>query len=163
MLRSKQPKASASGELMPPLSVLDRIDWNLKDQLLAFPSKGQLEPEEIEHWHQDLGRFPIRAIDAAFDNWRKNGRFFPHYGAILDQCIAWQPADKSEYAPGCSKECRSRHGRGYNQFDMLKMFKMYVAKRTEVDRLVNNQEVLALFDELDKLRGRAPEWRKKPA
>ena len=162
MPKQRQPTNKSSGELMPTLSVLDRIDWNLRDQLRTFPSKGAVEPEEFEHWHQDLGHFPIAAINFAFDSHRRNGNFFPVYGQIIDLCIAWQPPEDSSgrYAPGCSKECAARHGRGYHQNDIKWLYDAYVAKRQEVNRPLNKTEILALFDRLDKLRGKPPDWRK---
>jgi hypothetical protein len=163
MPSSKQRKTKQQGELMPPSSALDAITNLLKDQLRTFPSKGVLSDEEIAHWHQDLGRFPIAAIEWAFENWRKNGRFFPVYGDILDQCIGWEPAVAPQYAPGCSKECRERHGKGYNWNDMKMLFDLYVAKRAEVNGPLRKAEILPLFDRLDKVRGGAPEWRKNPA
>ena len=160
MPRSTQHKAKGHGEVISPSSVLDRIDYWLKEMRRTFPQK-ELEPEEIANWHRDLERFPIEAIDWSFENWRRNGRFFPVYGDILDQCASWKP--EPPYKPGCSKECLSRHGKGYNQYDMIKFFKMYVAKRKEVNGPLKKQEILELFDKLDKLRGGSPEWRKKTA
>jgi hypothetical protein len=166
MPKSKHHTNKGSGELMPTssASVLDKIDACLRDQLRTFPSKGALEPEEFEHWHRDLGPFTTRAIEWAFDNHRRNGRFFPAYGEILDQVVAWQPdPTKGDIATalGCSPQCKARHGKGYHFNDMMILYKMYVAKRQEVNGPLKKPEILGLFDELDKIRGRAPEWRLK--
>jgi hypothetical protein len=160
MQQSKQQKRKPQGELMPPSNVLDRIDYWLKDQLREFPSKGELSIEEIEHWHQDLGRFPIAAIDWAFDSWRKSGRFFPVYGVILDYCAAWEPPQASQHVPGCSKECAARHGRGYHMNDVRWLYRAYVKKREEVNGPLNEPEIELLLGALDKKRGKPPDWRK---
>ena len=65
------------------------------------------------------------------------------------------------HAPGCDVFCKLRHGRGYGQADMLKLFNMYVAKRQELNGPLKKAEILALFDELDKWRGAPPAWRVK--
>lgn len=43
---------------------------------------------------------------------------------------------------------------------MVALFKMYVAKRAEVNGPLKKSEILVLFDELDKRRGKIPDWRK---
>lgn len=60
----------------------------------------------------------------------------------------------------CDEFCKLRHGRGYNQNDMLKLWKMYTEKRAEVNGLLKKDEVEELLVALDKQRGGAPEWRR---
>ena len=159
MPRSIPHRAKDTGELIPPSSTLDRIDYWLMEMRRTWPQK-ELETEEIANWHRDLGRFPVEAIDWAFDSHRRNGRFFPIYGQILDLCITWEPKQKGGYyAPGCSKECKAKHWTGYNQRDIMHLYDAYVAKRQELNGPLKKPEILALFDELDKWRGKPPEWR----
>ncbi len=157
MPSSKARVRKDTGEVLQPLNKADRIRDLLKLQLLTFPQK-ELFPEEIGNWERDLDPFPLPAIEWAFDNWRRNGRFFPVYGDIIDQCIAWLPEEK-KYS-GCSRECKEKHGKGYHWNDVLKLWKLHDAKRAELGRALNDGEIDALLSELDSKReGGAPEWR----
>ena len=165
MPKSKPRKASAQGEIMTPSRVLDAIDNCLKDMARTYPQK-TLEPEEIEHWHQDLSPFPVKAIEWAFDNWRRNGRFFPVYGDILDLCVAWAPAEKVGYTK-CDAQCRERHRRGYGEVDVKILNELVVSKVKAADRLRQNRltdaEIEEILDQVDKKRGYSPDWRKQRA
>lgn len=156
MPSSTQRKRKGRDEATTPLLLLDIIDNWLKEMRRMWPQK-ELQAEEIENWHRDLGVFPQQAIEQGFEAWRRNGHWFPIYGDIIDLCIAYQP--EPEYKPGCSRECKARHGRGYNQVDMTKLFDMYVARRQEVNGPLNQPEVERLLGKLDTWRGKAPEWR----
>lgn len=158
MPRSTPHRRSGHGVVSPPLSKRERITELLKVQVQTFPQK-ELFPEEVERWVADLSAFPIEAIEFAFDNWRRNGRFFPVYADILDLCIAWEP-DSEKYPSGCSAECKARHGRGYHWNDILKFWKLHDAKRAEINGPLKEPEIEALFAEIDKERGSAPEWRR---
>jgi hypothetical protein len=171
MPRSTQRKNKAQGTLIAPSSVLDVIDKLLKEQMKTFPSKIELTEGEIEHWHQDLSPFTARAIEWAFDAWRRNGRFFPVYGDILDLCIAWEPAEAER--PLCDAVCKSRHRRGYGEepfrgvHDVTRLYelirrKIEAEKRT-VEQKFTDEEIEGLLDELDKMRGSSPEWRQQRA
>lgn len=167
MPQSKPRRRKGHGEVMPPLSVFDRIDSLLKEHLKVFPTKAELTEGEIEHWHRDLGRFPIQAIEWAFENWRLNGHFFPVYDDILSQCRAWEPEQK--YMPGCSRECQSRHNKGYGEqpfkgiHDITRLNELVRRKIEKEKRTLANPltdaEIDGLLDELDKMRGGPPEWR----
>lgn len=155
MPKSKQQKPKASGVVMPPLSVSDRIDSLLKEHLAIFPSKGELTDEEIQHWHKDLAPFSLVAIEWAFDNWRRSGLFFPLYGAILDMCVSYEPPQTAAHS--CDAICHARHGKGYNTNDMLWLF----AKMQQAYATGDVPDTEALMTQLDaKRHGGAPEWRK---
>ena len=152
---------------MPLLSVSAKIDSLLKEMLTTFPSKGEVTVEEIEHWHRDLQPFPLPAIEWSFDTHRRNGRFFPLYGEILDLCISWEPAQRDTRV--CDAECRKKHGTGYGEnhvkgfFDVtflgeLVREKIVANKRTR-DQVLTDDEIEQLCVELDKKRGGAPVWR----
>lgn len=167
MPSSKRRKPNARGELIAPSSVLDTVDNCLKDMNRTWPVK-ELTAEEIEHWHQDLSPFPAAGIKWAFDNWRRNGRFFPVYGDILDQCVAWQPPEPVD-PTGCNAECKRRHWTGYGEspfkglhdvtrLNELVRRKIQTEKRT-ADQSFTDAEINGLLDELDTMRGNAPMWR----
>jgi hypothetical protein len=155
MPQSKPRRRKGHGEVMPPLNVLDRIDALLKEQLTQHPEKGELTDAEIEHWHRDLSPFPIVAIEYAFETHRRNSRYFPQYGDILDICVTWEPEKK--YKPGCSRECRARHGKGYNEVDVKNLYKM-VVREVEAQRPVNEESLLSELD--SKRPAGPPEWRR---
>lgn len=166
MPKSTQRKRSESSEAKTPLLLLDVIDNCLKDMARTFPQK-ELTPEEVEHWHKDLSVFPQGAIEWAFDNWRKNGRFFPVYGDILEQCIAWAPSDTTVRSTArCDAICRARHGKGYGDSDVKKLRELYQRKLDSTPELKENKrrmtdvEIEELLVALDKFRGSVPEFRK---
>ena len=163
MPKSTQQKNKGKGQPILPSIVYDVIDRELKAHLTYFPSKGEITEGEIATWHRDLEVFQIKAIEWAFDCWRRNGRFFPVYGDILDLCIAYQPREITQ-KNGCDAECRRNHFRsyswGYDGGDLLWMW----AKLAEIDHKPSPAEWNKLLDELDSKRdGGAPpaaaEWR----
>jgi hypothetical protein len=155
---SRPARRRGHGEVVPPLSVSDRIDSLLKEQLETFPSKGELSDLEIENWHKDLGRYKIQAIEFAFEQHRTLAMFFPVPAQIIDLCKTWEPP--SVYK-GCDPECRAQHGRGYNENDILYLWTRYQQKRDSLpSRSLTDGEINQLLDELDTKRGGPPEWRK---
>ena len=156
MPKSTTRKRKGRGEAMPPLSVSDQIDLLLKEHLAIFPSKPELTDAEIEHWHRDLTPYPLQAIDWAFDNWRKNGHFFPVPSDILDQCQAWAPATGKTL---CDPECKRRHGKGYGENDMLWLWNRHAKEREKLGRALTKNEWDGLYAELDVSRGGPPEYR----
>lgn len=157
MPKSRPRRRPGHGELIPPSSVSDRIDSLLKEHLAIFPSKAELTQEEYEHWHGDLGRFSIQAIEYAFEEWRRNGHFFPVYDDILQLCKAWQP---NSIRKRCGDECESRHGKGYGTADVLKLWQMHTTARQQLGRQLTEEEWEGLYGALDHWRGGAPEFRK---
>jgi hypothetical protein len=156
MPTSKRRKPKDSSEDSPILKH-DRIRELLKTMLQTWPQK-ELFADEIGHWERDLEVFPIVAIEQAFDSWRRNGRWFPVYGDIIDLCIAYQP--EPTYKPGCSKACLARHGKGYSEVDVKKLYELYVERKDNaVTRPMTDREIEALLRDLDKWRGKVPEWR----
>jgi hypothetical protein len=154
--KSKQHRRSGTGEVIPPLSVSERILDLLKVQQKTFPPK-ELDQDEIERWVRDLEPFQIAAIEWSFDNWRRNGRFFPVPADILDQCISWNPPELER--KGCNAECRRRHHQGYGETDVIKLWKLAEAKRMELGRALTDADYDELMTVLDKWRGKPPAWR----
>lgn len=155
MPQSKQARRSGRGTISPPLSKPDRIVDLLTIQTETFPQKA-LSSGEIERWKEDLDAYPLAAIEWAFENWRKNGQFFPVPNDILDQCKAWAPGGTHKT---CDAECKSRHGKGYGEADMMYLWERYSQKRSEVNRTLTDNEVEALMLDLDKKRGVVPDFR----
>lgn len=159
MPTSKPRRRNVSGEDSETSNKRDVINRALKVQLQTFPQK-ELFAEEIGNWERDLDPFPVEAIEWAFDNWRRNGRWFPVYGDILDLCIEYQPKEEPQYKPGCSKECLAQHGKGYNWNDIRWLYDRYFSIRDSLPRRpMTDGEINKLLDDLDKKRGKAPAWR----
>ena len=156
MPSSKTRRRSGRGEVIPPLSKLQRIDELLKVQRETFPQK-ELTSEEIERWERDLSNYPIEAIEYAFDNHRRLAMFFPVPAQILELCQSYLPNLRDPNA--CDADCQSRHGRGYGELDIQKLFKLFVAKRQQIGRQLNATEFELLLQDLDRVRGRKPDWR----
>lgn len=147
-------KRRASSAAQPLLNVSDAIDSILKEMQNIFPK--ELTDAEIEHWHRDLQPFPIPTIEWAFDAHRRNGRFFPVFGEILDLCIAYAPNNGQ---PICDSECKRRHGKGYGSNDILWLLEQHNRKRDELNRPLTEAELEPLYEALDTHRGHKPQWR----
>jgi hypothetical protein len=150
---NKRKQRSAA---QPLLNVSDAIDSILTEMLAIFKDKAEVTDAEIEHWHRDLQPFPIPTIEWAFDAHRRNGRFFPLYGEILDLCIAYAPTTGQSV---CDAECRKRHGKGYGANDILWLLERYNQKRAELNRPLTEAEMEPLYEALDAHRGHKPQWR----
>lgn len=169
MPQSKTRRRKGRGEVVPPLNVLERVDSLLKEMLDIFKEKLELTDSEIEHWHHDLGPFSLAAIEYAFECHRRNGRFFPVYGQILDICISYEPQSATPQTL-CDSVCKSRHGKGYGEnkargwhdvtlLNEIICRKIQAEKRT-VEQPLSDEEIEECLQELDRMRGSAPEWRK---
>lgn len=113
-----------------------------------------LEPEEWGAWRAFLGELNPDAVTYAFDNWNRNGRFFPKPKDILD-LVATHKIETTQKV-SCEPECKMRHGKGYDEHDMLWLWKKIQAK------VATNQPIQyeALLDELDSKRQNGPPvWR----
>ena len=156
MPQSKPRRRTGHGEIVPPLSKLDRIGELLQIQLETFPQK-ELTPAEIARWEQDLSGFSLEAIEFAFDTHRQLAMFFPVPFQIIDICKTFVPP--KAFAQGCNAECRDRHGKGYGENDILYLVREHAKKRAQVNRKLTTSEWGVIYDSLDKLRGGSPEWR----
>ena len=108
-----------------------------------------------------LDQCGVNELRYAFENWNRNGRFFPKPKDILELVEAYRLSQTRKQVDNrCDAECKSRHGKGYGEQDMLWLFKKYIEKRGQIGRALNKSEIFSLLDELDKHRGWSPEWRK---
>lgn len=155
MPTSKPRRRRGKGETIPPLMRPERIDELLRVQVETFPNK-VLSAEEIGRWQADLEPYLMEAVEWAFDNWRRNGHFFPVPGDIIDQCDAWTPAIQQGL---CAPECKARHGKGLWENDIVWLWKAFSKKRAEVDRALTEDEKQEVLAALDVFRGGPPEYR----
>jgi hypothetical protein len=125
----------------------------------ALFSKELTEPE-FQFWTTVLDEHSVAALRYAFENWNRNGRYFPKPKDIIELMDAYKMS-KAQYGhPTCDDLCKSRHFKGYGTEDMVWLFDRYFAKRKALgNRVLNESEVGALMDELDVRRGKPPVWR----
>jgi len=157
MPSSPRRRRKGHGEIVPPLSKLQRIDELLKIQQETFPQK-ELTADEIERWGMDLANYPMGAIEYAFDTHRRLAMFFPVPAQIIELCDSYLPESETT-TRSCEPECQERHGRGYGWNDIMKLWKLYNAKFAELKRKLTKAEWEELYVEVDKARGQVPAWR----
>jgi hypothetical protein len=110
---------------------------------------------ETEVWADILNGVSQDACEYAFENWFRNGKFFPRPANILELVQTYASNQPREV---CDDACKRRHGRGYDTNDLLWLWKKRQAsgatKWTKAD-------YEAAMQELDSKReGGAPLWRK---
>lgn len=127
----------------------------LNNSALMFSRK--LEKAEVTIWGDFLHNLDPQAVQYAFDNWNRNGRYFPKPKDILELVDVYK-IETTPTGPHCEPECQARHGKGYDEHDMLWLWK-------KVSALVKAQKPVvyeALLAELDSKReGGPPEWRRQ--
>ena len=143
---AKHSRNEMQTQLVRPLEESDRIDSALL--LMATRMGKSLTPERIRQWHDDLLNYPIDAIEWAFDNWSRNAARTPALADILELLNTWNVENQPV---GETCQCFAEHDRGYNGNDCVWLFQKIVAN--------NGRFQESMYDELDKKRGRSPDWR----
>lgn len=124
----------------------------------------ELTEGESNFWLSLLDEWTVAAMRYAFDNWNRNGRFFPKPKDILEQIEAYRLTQSMKYGhPTCDSLCRARHGQGYGSADMWNLFESYRKKIQAAQAHVPMTDELMdeLLDKVDKKRGGSPEWRRQ--
>lgn len=143
-----------------PSSESGKTEKQLKESLLRIVQATAtlfnklLSDDALRIWRDLLNYCSETEATEAFKKWQYEGTYFPTPAEIL-QLVANERDTIRQKQEGCSRECQSRHGRGYGDIDMRWLFKKFLAAR-ESDPKVR---VLSLLDELDAKRGKSPEWR----
>jgi hypothetical protein len=115
-----------------------------------------LEPEETEIWENLLKPYPPAALAYAFDNWRRNGNFWCKPFNIIQLIDVYRGTQRSSKLPTYEHQ-----GEGYNEGDMLSLWKMVSAKSIKLKRYLVQDEIWELLGEIDKKRpGGAPAFRR---
>jgi hypothetical protein len=146
----------------PPSSAKLNVISNWLEKLLdRFPDKGKITESETEDWFHDLRPFSLEAVEFAFETWRRSGLFFPKNGQILDLCLSYQSPETSNARvisnSPCDENCRSHHGRGYFDSDMLWVY----GQAMKIYKAGGRPNYGALLTELDHVRPEGPpEWRR---
>jgi hypothetical protein len=119
----------------------------------------ELTPEEAAYWREFLNSYSLEELRYAFDNWQRNGQFFPKPSDIVQLVDVFRKSITRRIGhPGCDELCKSRHGRGYGEGDVLWLWHR-MEQHVAAGRSVNAS---ALLDELDSKREDGPPaWRKR--
>lgn len=63
-----------------------------------------LDEGELKFWRDFMGGYSIAELRFAFENWQRNGRFFPKPKDIAEQCEAYRVGEVSKHIPiGCER------------------------------------------------------------
>jgi hypothetical protein len=129
--------------------------WNdaLNDTAMLYARV--IQAEEFSIWKKFLESEPPQAVDWAFQDWQRNGRFFPRPHDILELIAAF----KVKIDPP-KRERYEHHGEGYGEQDIKLLWRLQKEKRTAVNRPLTDAEIDGLLNELDRRRGASPAWRK---
>src|SRR6266851_10277169 len=100
-----------------------------------------LTVEEAQVWKDFLATYSSEAIEYAFENWQRNGHFFPKPAQILELIRAYHVQHRSDYV-----QHYEHHGEGYGETDVLILWKMYQAMSAQVGgRKLTKKEKAALM------------------
>ena len=83
----------------------ERIDLALA-KLVRRLDRGAMTADQINQWHEDLGAFPVEAIEYALDFFGKNAvnSKFPKPRVVYDLCASWWNNKAAPTIPaGCGK------------------------------------------------------------
>ena len=93
---------SETNEQQPSLTISGQRRELLKTCQSLFAK--ELTKEEVEFWGQFLNPFSTAELKYAFDNWNRNGRFFPKPKDISDLCDAFRLSLANQNNPvGCHR------------------------------------------------------------
>lgn len=105
----------------------------------------------MELWTEILACYSVTECEYAFENWNRNGHFFPKPADIIGLINAYKDANRGR---GYEKDPHT--GQGYSTADVQILWKLHAAMREQVGgRKLTKAECNALLDELDQVTGRA--------
>lgn len=150
-----QRNSETSGQQRPSTEFSERSRL-LKTHQALFGK--DLSDDEARVWLGVMRDFSIIELRYAFDNWARNGKFFPKPKDIIELCDAFRLSHPSNFGyPNCDDLCKSRHWRGYGENDVKWLLRRYFEERKKPQPMTAEQ----LLEELDSKReGGAPEWRR---
>ena len=139
------------GVLLRPLEESERV---LQAMVTMAARIGKpFSEERMQQLHDDLGNYPVAAIEWSLDVHGRNSKVLPALADLLQLLRTWHVASQTE---GC--ECKHLHGTGYGWEDVKWLLKK---RGLHADRFSISQWE-ELFVELDSKReGGSPNWRKR--
>lgn len=151
---SNQRKLLDNSTTMPSLG--DSAAECLRKAAVLFSKT--LTPELVEIWAHVLKDYSPQAIEYAFENWMRNGEYFPKPVNIEELCKAYM--GEVRYRPIHFEH----HGKGYGENDIKILWQIWVAKATELKRPLTLEEKEACWNEMNKKTGRkCNPWDEVPA
>lgn len=117
----------------------------------------ELNPEETAYWAKFLSEYSLAELRYAFENWNRNGRWFPKPKDISDLCEAYKVETVNSQSPiGCERcdwtgfyEVRRR---GVQRFMADCPCRKNVSLRTpKRGQLASREEVAAMVDAIKRL------------
>lgn len=109
----------------------------------AIFSKDLIEAE-IRFWWEFLDCFTDQEVSYAFENWNRNGKFFPKPGDIREQVEAYRDSVRPAY------RASAKPGSGFGKIEVLALWKL-VNDRMHIFKK-SNESYIPLSDyEIDKL------------
>lgn len=107
-----------------------------------------LTVEEAQVWKDFLASYPSEAIEFAFENWQRNGHFFPKPAAILELIRAYSLQHRN-----AERIVYEHHGTGYGESDVLSLWKIFQEKYLKpLTKRLSYEQRADLIDELDRRR-----------
>jgi len=90
-----QRNLSETSETLPPSTTLLKQAQLLKTSQAIFSK--DLAPEEIQFWKNFLQPFGLPEIEYAFENWNRNGRYFPKPAEIKELIESYRESKRPAY------------------------------------------------------------------
>ena len=105
----------------------------------------------------DLGSYPVEAIEYALDCWGRNAKQLPALGDLVQIVRTWHVENIINQQWKASPEERARFNKGYGENDIKWLWK----ERQKSKEPWTDADYETALQRLDKLReGGAPSWRR---
>jgi hypothetical protein len=143
----EQSKMTLQGETQTR-SLLSLENCLMRTGLLFSRS---LTVEEAQVWKDFLSSYPSLAIEYAFENWQRNGHYFPKPAQILELIRAYSIEHRSDYV-----HRYEHHGEGYSAADVILLWKIFHEKYPDpLTKSLTYEQRQDLIDELDRRKAAA--------
>lgn len=136
--------SGTQGQLLRPQHESDRVLQALVT--MATRIGRPFSEARMQQLHDDLGSYPVEAIEWAIDCWSRNAKVLPALADLLQLLKTWHVTSSEEETD------RSQFGTGYDGNDIVWLNKKICAIRSAFGRKPTAGEYVAMFQELDKTR-----------
>src|SRR2546430_5429570 len=127
------------------------IESEKKSELLARTAmlfSKEMSEELVELWAGLLAAYSVTECEYAFDNWNRNGHFFPKPAQIIEQIAAYREQNRYQVKRD------PQAGKGYGEKDVLILWKLVRERMAENPYPLTEREQAMLLDKLDEITGR---------
>ena len=108
----------------------------------------EMSEELVELWAGLLAAYSVTECEYAFDNWNRNGHFFPKPAQIIEQIAAYREQNRYQVKRD------PQAGKGYGEKDVLILWKLVRERMAENPYPLTEREQAILLDRLDEITGR---------